>query len=230
MRQLLIDTCTERGFIAYHAGSTFLFAQELPFGLHQSQALMPQLAEACTRFSIGAEQVDCIGVAIGPGSYTGIRIGVSVAQALAFAWQRPLVGVCSLNALVPEEVGVRFAAILDARIGGVYLRKGISHAHGVEFLSVPMVCSLAEAAIELQDVTHLVTPHATNLRLKLEGTWQWQERSPSIPLFASLVETAFQQGAWLKEGHLELLYLRETEAEREKAKKQATGEMFSIDK
>jgi tRNA threonylcarbamoyladenosine biosynthesis protein TsaB len=219
VRQLLIETSTERGVIACVEDEKILFCEELPFGLNQSKHLIPDLA----KHSIDPKKIDCLGVGIGPGSYTGIRIGVSVAQALAFAWNLPLVGVCSLNAFVPSEQGL-FAAILDARIGGAYVRKGIKKAKGVEYLSVPEVCPLDNLGKLLMDVTVLVSPHIKMIKSKLDqlypaNSWNWEEVSPSVIHFSQSVSKEYLQGNWIKEGHLELMYLRETEAEREKSKR-----------
>ncbi|MDF1665508.1 MAG: tRNA (adenosine(37)-N6)-threonylcarbamoyltransferase complex dimerization subunit type 1 TsaB [Planctomycetota bacterium] len=65
---------------------------------------------------------DMITVDIGPGSYTGIRVGLAAAKGLAFGWQRPLVGVSSMNALAEEapEGSEKVVTVIDARKGEVY--------------------------------------------------------------------------------------------------------------
>lgn len=220
MRQLLIETSTERGIVACVEDQCILFVEELPFGLNQSKHLIPDLA----KHPFDPKTLTCIGVGIGPGSYTGIRIGVSVAQALAYAWKLPLVGTCSLDAFIPEQTG-SFAAILDARIGGAYVRKGMKTANSIEYSTPPEVWPLEDLKAFLKDVTILVSPHTKVIKSKIDllypdNTWIWQETSPSIPAFSQSVAQSYLEGSWKKEGHLDLLYLRETEAEREKHKKQ----------
>ena len=216
MRLLLIDTSTERGIVAYTQDRQILFVREFPFGLSQSKFLMPILAELRQPFGVP----EIIGVGIGPGSYTGMRLGVSAAQALAYSWQIPLVGVSSLNGFVPFESDVHFAAILDARIGGVYLRKGCSKQTGVLYHSEPQICSLEEIGEALLGVTHLVTPAAKSLQIKLskhysDRQWSWQERAPSVQALMQSVEENYSQGRQIfPPNRLDLLYLRETEAER----------------
>lgn len=212
MRQLLIETSTERGVIVCLENQQILFSEELPFGLNQSKFLIPALVKH------PVENLSCIGVGIGPGSYTGIRIGVSVAQALAYVWKIPLIGVCSLDGFVPEQDG-GFAAILDARIGGAYVRKGIKEGNQVRYLSEPQVCPLEELKGFLGDSTHLITPFAENIKNKMDALypdngWIWEERGPEVGILGGIVESLYKQGAWNKRGHLDLLYLRETEAER----------------
>ena len=225
MHILLIETCTERGVIAYGHGEDILFAKELPFGLNQSKALMPSLDEVLQPFGY-PPQLDVIGVGIGPGSYTGIRLGVAVAQALAYSWKIPLIGISSLQGFVPSVSAVNYAAVLDARIGGVYFQKGTKDSGGKVVRDAPQVAPIEEMGEHLKGVTYLVTPFAKSLQTKLiqaypNDSWIWEERSPSISALLESVEQTYRQGKRIAPPqHLDLLYLRQTEAEREKASRQ----------
>lgn len=213
MRILLIETCTERGVIAYGNQENVLFARELPFGITQSKFLMPYLTEAF-QFLGDSPSLDAIGVGIGPGSYTGIRLGVAVAQALAYSWKIPLVGVSSLDGFIPSIPAADYAAVLDARIGGVYFQTPQSH---------PQVILIEEIGKYLKEVTHIVTSFAKSLQAKFkqhysEDHWIWEERAPSVQALMKSIEQNFIQGKIsTPPHHLDLLYLRQTEAEREKA-------------
>lgn len=219
MRYLLIDTCTERGVIAYGDQHLIFFEKDLPFGLSQSKFLMPYLVEALQPFG-QPPILDAVGVTMGPGSYTGIRLGVAVAQTLAYCWKVPLVGVSSLDGFIPHETSVVFAAILDARIGGVYFQKGQRFPEGVHFKD-PQVLTLDEVGEHLEGVTHLVTPVAKSLQTKLslhypDRHWIWEERAPSVHVLLQRVEQKYIQENFIHPpAHLDLLYLRQTEAERE---------------
>ncbi len=218
MRILLIETSTERGVVAYADGQTVLFEKQLPFGLNQSKFLMPVLQEALQ--AIDPAAVDAIGVGIGPGSYTGIRIGVAVAQALAYSWKVPLVGIPSLNGFVPLENNVSFAALIDARIGGVYLRKGWKSEQGILYQTEPVVCAWEEVLPLLECVHYFVTPVAKSLQSKFnsynkENPGKWQESAPSVLALLNSVQLLYSQGKQvMPPQQLSLLYLRETEAER----------------
>lgn len=95
----------------------------------------------------GWSGVDLIAVGVGPGSFTGLRIGVSTARALAQARELPLVGVSSLGALaaalgeLPEAVGRSRLAVIDARRGEVFV--ALDEGSGV---GEPIVCAPAEIA------------------------------------------------------------------------------------
>lgn len=220
MRILLIDTCTERGIIAYGDASNLIFARELPFGSAQSKYLMPWIEEEFKAYG-WPPPLDLIGVGIGPGSYTGIRLGVSAAQALAYAWKVPLVGVSSFDGFIPSKRGVAYAAIMDARIAGAYVQKGKLDEEGKQSRENPLVVSIDEVGAILNDVRYLVTPNSKGLPKKLcekypEAQWDWEEKGPSAEYLMRSIEENYREGKHLATPpqHLELLYLRETEAER----------------
>lgn len=78
----------------------------------------------------GFDGIDRIGVTVGPGSFTGLRVGLSFAQGLGAALGRPVIGISTLQALAasaPDAPG-RLAAVIDARRGQVYLQTFIDGA------------------------------------------------------------------------------------------------------
>lgn len=229
-RFLFIDTSTERGVIAFRENNKILFERELPFGPIQSKFLLPYLTESLS-FLPSPLPLDAIGVGIGPGSYTGIRLGVSVAQALAYCWKVPVVGISSLEGFVPASLSEgRYAAVLDARIGGIYFQIGEIDGKGEVVKGAPQVCPIEEVGEVFEGVTHLVTPSSRALKIKLQESypsiaWVWEERPPSISAALDSVEDAYLQGKGkCPPEKLDLLYLRQTEAEREKALQR-----FSVD-
>ncbi len=236
MRFLLIDTCTERGILAYGDKQSLLVEKELPFGLNQSKFLMPYLVEALQPFG-NPPLIDAIGVGIGPGSYTGIRLGVSVAQTLAYSWKIPLIGVSSLEGYVPSADSVHFAAILDARIGGAYLQKGWKSENKIVYEGEPQVLPLEEVGRYLENVSYLVTPFAKAIEMKLkqqypDREWIWEEKAPSAGVLLQRIEEKYREGKMIIPPHqLDLLYLRQTEAEREaERKKKLEGAHGAIEK
>lgn len=88
-------------------------------GHQEAIATLAQAAMAAAR--VGFQDLDRIGVTVGPGSFTGLRVGLAFAKGLALAWDTPLVGVGSLEALA-EGLGAtgRSAAVIDAGRGHVY--------------------------------------------------------------------------------------------------------------
>lgn len=90
--------------------------------LTHSVGAMPAIEEVIKKAGIEASQIDAVAVSKGPGSYTGVRIGVTLAKTLAWSLQKPLVGVSSLkvlaaNARLSNEL---ICALFDARRQNVY--------------------------------------------------------------------------------------------------------------
>lgn len=91
-------------------------------GNTHSETLLPMLDELLVRRGMNISNVDLFAVSAGPGSFTGIRIGVSMIKGLAFDKKKPCVGVSSLNAF-PYSFGAGEAIIcpvINARRGNVY--------------------------------------------------------------------------------------------------------------
>ena len=91
-----------------------------------AEALMPLIERVMDRVEGGFSSLDRVAVTVGPGSYTGLRVGVSAARAIAFAAEIPAVGVTTVAAvaapLVGREGGRVIAAALDARHGQVWFQ------------------------------------------------------------------------------------------------------------
>lgn len=201
---LLIETSTERGLIALGSTHHIYFHEELPFGLNQSRHLMPELQRHLQENA--SVTMDAIAVGIGPGSYTGMRLGVSVAQALAYSWNIPLVGVYSLCGFVPKITTHVFASIIDARISGAYVLKNGDKD--------PQVVPLNQMSEFLGEITHLVTPCAKPLQEKLEiqfgKKWSFEERAPCAEALFIAAESNFKHQHHVVQppNHLELFYAR----------------------
>jgi tRNA threonylcarbamoyladenosine biosynthesis protein TsaB len=122
MRLLALDTSTEACSAALIAdGESIGRSAEMERG-HAAEILRMVegiLAEA----GVGLRMLDGIAAGIGPGSFTGVRISVAVAQGLAFGADLPVVPVSTLEALALQEIdrgAARVLACLDARMGEVY--------------------------------------------------------------------------------------------------------------
>ena len=124
MKSLLaIDTSTENCSVALvHDGK--LTTRDIESPREHSQKLLPFVEEVLDSAGVSLAELDGLVVGAGPGSFTGVRIGVSMAQGLAFSADLPVYPVCSLQALAQQAIrkndvaGV--VACIDARMGEVY--------------------------------------------------------------------------------------------------------------
>lgn len=88
-----------------------------------SQTLMPMVQQLFASTGVTPRQLDCLAVSAGPGSFTGVRIGVSAVKGLGLALQKPCVGVSALAALAHQLRGMEqtvICPVMDARCNQFY--------------------------------------------------------------------------------------------------------------
>jgi len=116
---LALDTTTRAGSCALARDGAVTLERSSDTAEHAStlpRDLMMLLDEA----GVALASIDVFAVATGPGSFTGLRIGIATMQGLAFAGAKPLIGVSSLDALAREADAARTATWIDAWRGEVY--------------------------------------------------------------------------------------------------------------
>ena len=99
MTILAIDTATRWTGLALHNGSTVLAETGWFATQKQTVELAPATADLMKKAGISFDQLDAVAIAIGPGSYTGLRIGLAFAKGIALAHQLPLIGISTLDIL-----------------------------------------------------------------------------------------------------------------------------------
>ena len=122
MLTLALDTATGVCTVGLVRDGRVLAEYDISVGLTHSQGLQPQLDQMFARTGIKKEEIDRIAVSIGPGSFTGLRIGLAAAEAMAYAWQCGICGVNTLQAMaynIPVS-GIVLAPVLDAQKGNYY--------------------------------------------------------------------------------------------------------------
>jgi tRNA threonylcarbamoyladenosine biosynthesis protein TsaB len=121
MLVLAFDTALETCSAAIAADGRVLAARAEPMARGHQERLAPLVEEIAREAGIGFTELDRIGVTRGPGSFTGLRVGLAFAKGLGFALRRPVVGIGVLEALAAGAPGV-VAAVIDARRGQVYVQ------------------------------------------------------------------------------------------------------------
>ncbi|MDP3404754.1 MAG: tRNA (adenosine(37)-N6)-threonylcarbamoyltransferase complex dimerization subunit type 1 TsaB [Brevundimonas sp.] len=125
MRVLVIDTALEACTAAVFDGDTALAVRSEVMVRGHSERLGGFVRDVVADAGGGFGAIDRIGVTVGPGSFTGLRVGLAFAQGLGAALGRPVVGLSTLAALA-WSAGAgrgRTAAVIDARRGQVYLQR-----------------------------------------------------------------------------------------------------------
>lgn len=112
-----IDTSTQSIGIALYDGVQVLAEHTWRSRNFHTVELMPAIAEMLARCQVSPKQLTGVGVAMGPGSFTGLRIGLSAAKGLAFGRNIPIAGVPSLEVLVAAQPGLRRPMIAFLEVG-----------------------------------------------------------------------------------------------------------------
>ena len=122
MRVLAVDTTTERGSVALTEGATVTGEVRLVHPDGHSRRLLPAIDFLLRSLGVGPGDVEAFAVTTGPGSFTGLRVGLSTVQGLALGSGRPCLGLSALDVLAARVAGSAPAtvAVMDAYRGEVY--------------------------------------------------------------------------------------------------------------
>jgi tRNA threonylcarbamoyladenosine biosynthesis protein TsaB len=125
---LAFDTATPFVTVALHDGEDVVVELTSDRPMKHGEQLAPLIAQALERAGIVRQDLTAIAVGVGPGPFTGLRVGLVTARTLAFVLEIPVYGVCTLDVLAVEAVDTRtvsgeFVVATDARRKEVYLAR-----------------------------------------------------------------------------------------------------------
>jgi len=122
MKILAVDTSCMMGSVALVEEDSVIAEQTLNIKITFSERLIPSIKTVLESARVDLSEVDAYAVAIGPGSFTGLRIGLGAVKGLAFVTKKPIVGISSLTSLAynlfKSEIPV--VSVIDARRGEFY--------------------------------------------------------------------------------------------------------------
>lgn len=232
---LAVDTSTEACSVALQIGSECIAKYSEEPRSH-SRLVMPMVQQVLAEAEIRVNQLDAIGVSIGPGSFTGLRIGFAAVQGMAYGADIPVVPVSTLELMVATyrrqenaQAG-EIIALLDARMSEFNLgRYQLGDNHQVKALQTDQLVS-AEQAIELLAANQpsAIIGDAGNL---FESAPQHSGLFTKIyPNAIDILPIAMQQlaqGSAVNIESVDLVYLRGTEAWQKRKRLRATQEQVN---
>lgn len=188
MRMIIVDSTREHLSVALLTpeGTTFLCGEG--GGRKHNAILLPFIDELLSKANISLRDLDAIACVVGPGSFTGIRLGVATCKGLARGTGIPTISMNALEILAYNEVDKVFA-IIDARHGNYY---GAIYDKGKE--------------IEINNYTLKDVE-------EFDGRILNQSEAYSIDKMVALAKDKYDKGEF--EETLQPLYLKESQAERE---------------
>lgn len=199
--------------------------------LTHSRTLLPMCEEVLRRTELTLADIDCLAVAAGPGSFTGVRIGVATVKGLSFAKNIPCVPVSTLEAIARRVDGLPFTgtvcAVMDARAGQVYAALFESKDGELSRLTSDEALTLVDLGEKLkkQEKTILLLGDGAELcYTDLRGTVSDLRLAPPAwryPDAVGVAVTAAKAESTVDGAALQPRYLRLPQAERELRARQA---------
>jgi tRNA threonylcarbamoyladenosine biosynthesis protein TsaB len=180
MRVLAIDTALEACSAAVldTAQPQAASRESMAMTRGHAEALMPLIARVTDTAHVDFKDLDRIAVTIGPGSFTGLRVGIAAARGIALAAGKPAIGLSTLAALAAPLIAaddrVPVVAAIDARHDHVYLQV---FGPGGRTLVTPRVASLRDAVRAASSGAPRLVGSGAEL---LAGAWPQGERPPSL--------------------------------------------------
>ena len=159
---LSLATVTEMCSVALWREGRVVVEHQCWLGARHAEKLLPMVAAVMKEGGLNFWDLDKIAVARGPGSFTGIRIGIAAARGLALAASKPLLGVNSLEAIAYGvcSPGRAVLAVLDAKRGQVYAQ---SFSADCRSLGPPLVVAPADIGRLVGHEEHTVAGTGLNL-------------------------------------------------------------------
>ncbi len=121
MNCLAVDTSGSHLTVVIIKGEEIFVKYIEDCGLQHSITLMPTIENLLIEAGLDIKDIDFFGASVGPGSFTGIRIGVSTVKAFSYAFNKKVFKVTSFDTLAYNKKGGRNLAVIDARHGNYYV-------------------------------------------------------------------------------------------------------------
>lgn len=227
MRILAFESSAKAASVALLADGNLIAEAYQNFGLTHSVTLLPMAEDLLKQLNLTTEAIDYYAVAQGPGSFTGVRIGISTVKGLAWADQKPCIGVSTLEAMATlhSYQEATLCPVMDARRNQVYNALFSSKEGAVQRRTEDRALAVEELEQELQQITGKIILIGDGAVLcyntfgeKLPNVilapeMLRQQRATGVALAAYAMA---QQGLYTTAEELVPFYLRMSQAERER--------------
>ena len=231
MKILSLETSAKAVSCAVVEGGTPIASAWQQTGLTHSRTLMPMVEAMLKNSDMDLKGMDAVAVAVGPGSFTGLRIGIAAAKGLAWGAEKPCIAVSTLKAMaVPLShlEGHIILCAMDARRQQIYNALFLAQSDSLTRLAEDRAVALEEVAGELAGETRPITIVGDGAALchdflskagipcRLAPVHLRAQSAVGVGLAA---EPLAQVGKLLTAQELSPVYLRLSQAERERLEK-----------
>ena len=230
MKILSLDSSAVVASVALTEDEELLAEYTLNNGNTHSETLLPMVEAALSALGLTVADVDLFAASSGPGSFTGVRIGVATLKGLAFGGEKPCVEVSTLEALA-ENLRLcpgLICPVMNARRSQVYTALFRSDGETLQRL-------MPDCALALEELDGILAAYGEPVRLTGDGYEPAQKGLPSVTLLpvpnrlrhqsaASVAAVALRQyreGKSTSDTAMAVHYLRPSQAERERLEREA---------
>jgi len=240
MKILALDSSAMVAAVAVMEDEKLLGEYMLNHKKTHSQTLMPMIKQILGDLELVPEDMDVFAASIGPGSFTGLRIGVTTVKAMAYALNKPVVSVPTLDAIAYNfpMSGYTVCPMMDARNNQVYTAlydwKENSLERITEYMGIPVTELVKiikdgnKKAIFAGDAVQL---HGEFLKNELGDSCRFAPGSLRLQRASSVAQIAYlkaQKGEFESSFDMVPFYLRKSQAEREYEKKQSNEKIVPL--
>ena len=234
MKILAFDGTAKAATVAVTEGEKILGYYTIDNGLTQSELLLPMAENLLKSLNLTFSDIELYATSVGPGSFTGVRIGVSLIKGLAFGRNIPCVGVSTLEALAENLVPLKGIIVptMDARRNQVYSAIFRCDGEKLERLTEDRAIALSDLAEELRQY------EGESIYISGDGynvTWRALSsagialtKTPELLILQNAVSVArvayrmHERGETVSDIELSPVYLRMPQAERERLEREAS--------
>ena len=232
MKILAFDGTAKAASVAMLDGERVLGYYTVDNGLTQSELLLPMAENLLKSLKLTFNDVELYATSVGPGSFTGVRIGVSLIKGLAFGKNIPCVEVSTLEALAESLSGIRGIVVpcMDARRAQVYSATFRSGENGLIRLTEDRAISLSALAEELSEYKediYLVGDGYAVAKAAMDKAGLITARTPELLILENAVSVGrvaqrkYSNDEFVTDTELSPVYLRLPQAERERLEREA---------
>ncbi len=221
MKFLVADTSSGVCGVGVFEDDKILSKNELDNGKTHSENFMPLVEKSLKDAKVNLNDIDCIGVVAGPGSFTGIRIGVASCKAMAEVKKIKMISVISLDSIAMNEDGSSdvICSLIDARNNQVYcgiFDKNINKLEEYIADDINVVIDVLKKYDNITFVGNGADIHKDFINTQLEGKSIYfsEKNKQCVESLGKVVYKKIQNGELILPDDLIPIYLRKSQAER----------------
>ncbi len=225
---LALDSTAEVSTVAVCHGEKLLSEITINTGNTHSQTLLPAVEQALKMSELTVNDIDLFACNTGPGSFTGVRIGVATVKGISYGKNKPCVSVSTLDALAYNLIGVNgiICPVMNARRSQVYNALFRCESGVINRICPDRALSIADLDLELSSLEEPIYLCGDGYDITAKGFKETavcyvpqKYRYQNAYSVAQVALGKYQKGEYVSDAELVPIYLRPSQAERERQEK-----------